>query len=196
MADSVAEKHYRHVRDILNLLNAVRDEGLFDSIATIDDLTREVREGNVVHTSHLFENLADNADADILIKTGSESLHIRKAISSGGPGFYRFFSGTEVSDDGTALTKHNRNQDFGDANGASLFHSPTVTSTGTELSVELILGSTGGPGRITPVGAAGIDTAVWILEANTNYLIRFTNKAGESINMSYSMDHYTAPSRD
>mgnify|MGYP006293999869 CR=1 FL=1 len=191
MADSVAQQKYRRVRDILNLLKSVRDTNLADSITTVNDLTRGVRDGKTSHVSHLFTSISDDATAELLIKVGEKELHVYKKISITGEATFRFFEGTAVSSDGTSVPTVDRNRNDNVAAFSTFFHTPTVTDVGTELSVEVILGGTSNGGPPTPtVGAASGELAVWVLKPNTNYLIRTTNTSGSSQRATITADFF------
>lgn len=177
---------------ILNLLNAVLDESIQDSITTIDDITREVRDGNIYHVDNRYDGLADGADADMLIVTPTnKQVHLRKNVAVTGTFNFFFYEGVTTSDDGTQLTTINRNRNSSDATGTTVFSAPTVTDLGTELTDELIPGGeSGGFFNNTEAGAASADTAVWILEPDTKYLLRLTNDSGGTQNVSITIDFY------
>lgn len=62
------------------LLNRTIDRTLQNSVTAIDDVTREVRDGNTYHVSHLFEGVADAEAVEVLIQVGVNQVHLRKKV--------------------------------------------------------------------------------------------------------------------
>ena len=64
-----------------------------------------------------------------------------------------------------------------------IFHSPTITDDGTEITGAYIAGGSG-PGKSSSGGVVALhNDAEFILKTNTNYLIRVTNDSAEVIDV-------------
>ena len=141
----------------------------------ISDLHYRTHQGKVFETCNIFAGVADDANADILIKVGAnKELHFVVAAASGGDSYFYLYETPTTSANGTSLAIINRDRDSAITSDATAFHTPTVSDVGTKLNCELV------PGGTKNQAAGGITGtfAEWNLKVNTNYLIRLTNKAG------------------
>lgn len=132
--------------------------------------------------------LANGASYDHLLITpggGGKLIHLRLFVISGTstPVTHLFYEGTTVSANGTSVPGYNFNRNFSNAT-LGLYHTPTVTTTGTALHTVQIIGSkqNGGVGE-----TSGTE---WVLTTGTTYLSRMTNVSGGSSDLSYLMEWY------
>jgi hypothetical protein len=128
--------------------------------------------------------IANNATRDILIITGTKSMHVRFSLSTLG-GNYTLFEAPTTTANGTSITIVNRNRVFSATTSlATMFFSPTVTATGTQL-VLLWLGSSGNKAG----GDVFSTNEEFILKPSTKYLIRFTSTASSNISSTVVLFH-------
>lgn len=128
---------------------------------------------NEIHKGEMFvycevTDLAQDAQRDVLISTGDRYVHIVNTTVTEAEAEYPFFEGVTASNNGTGVTAYNRNRNSLTTPTNSLFHTPTISNTGTTLCMKHW-----GSGK----GSGGDDRGVneWVLKPNTKYLIRITN---------------------
>lgn len=144
------------------------------SISVVDDRTRKSRQGEIYHFSRLYDGIPAGEHADVLLVTGEKRVTVSFATAVAAESIFRLYEGTVTTDDGTALSKVNRNRNVTTTFTSNVFHTPTVSSQGTRLSYSYF--PAGRSNR--KVGASGEEIGVWLLKPNTKYLIRITNVSG------------------
>ncbi len=136
--------------------------------------------------SNKFAAIADDGVADIYVKVpaGIEP-HIVFHRDIEGDADVELFEDTTVSADGTALTPRNLNRNSTNISTVSFFHTPTVTSPGTQLFIEWNAAGSGGQ-------AAGSEGAFdeFELAKGKNYLFRVTNRSGSAKNIGSFARYY------
>ena len=139
------------------------------------------------HVSHRFTDVADAASVDILVVTdpGVELFIVGEAVADG-KAYIDIYEGATVSASGTELTQYNRSRGSAKTNGSTIYHTPTVTDTGTVISYGLMAGGEA-PGHRSIGGAGGIG-ADFIFKGDTIYLFRITNKSGSASDISIHLD--------
>lgn len=154
------------------------------SFSVVDDITRKVRQGEVFHFNRVFEGVGDGNTADILLSTGSNRPSVRIAVASGAKSIFTVHEDVTTSDDGTEVTKYSRNRNTSPTFDTTVFHTPTITNSGTVIAEDYL------PGGIKnkEVGASNRDLAVWIIKPNTKYLLRVNNTSGGSEDILISGD--------
>jgi len=140
---------------------------------TVSSPHDELHRGNGFSIFHDSGSIANNATLEILINTGSTGLHVQMVGDVTGTFSVDTFEGTTVSSNGTAITVFNKNRYSSRTTNASIFHTPTITSDGTKIGIELI-----GAGK-RQGGASEMSRGdQWILKNATSYLVRYTNISG------------------
>lgn len=153
------------------------------ALYSIDSIHAKVHEEDLYDAGHKFIDVSSSGGtAEILLKNpaGNEA-HIRNAsfLPDTAPGEVEIYEGTTVSADGTSVDEVSRNRENPGGNDLSIFRGPTITSDGTQLKPFGIVG-----GR--KIGALGEDRGEeWALDADTNYLIRYTNLSSNIANYSW-----------
>ena len=145
----------------------------------------DLHESNRFKASYLQPHggeLANDATHDFLIKVGALSAHATLRIAVGGDCDFLFYSKTTVSADGAALDSISKNRKNIGVAVMEVYSAPTVTGVGASL---LSLFVPAGTKKALSGGDWG-ETA-WILEQNTNYLVRITNRSGAAIQFSFSV---------
>ena len=161
----------------VNLHNVKKDE-YWKALQVIDTAHLRVHDGQAFTVSHIWPEtgeIADNANADILIQVGANRLHAVWNLSCGGNSETYFYEGTTFSAAGTAITAYNQNRSSAKTSLSTFTHTPTVTLVGTELIAEFLPGGTkdAGSGGSGETFVREIDLA-----PSTDYLIRITNRSG------------------
>lgn len=150
----------------------------FDNrVFALGALGYQILAGNVFGSQVFDETLANDANLDMLMKTGELAVAVRIRGFAGGDGIGELFADPVTTADGTALIATNRNLVKAAAKGPpkmSLFSGPTVTSPGTPLAEQFFI--PGGTGGTSTGGASG--EALIVLEPQSNYLLRLINKSG------------------
>ncbi len=135
--------------------------------------------------------IANTASYDHLLvipSAGGKFIHLRLFLISGDstPLDLILYEGTTVTANGTLQTGYNFNRNFSNST-LSVYTSPTVTTTGTQINIAMIIGSkqNGGVGE-----SSGTE---WVLLPSTNYLVRITNNSGGASNVSVRVEWYELP---
>lgn len=151
-----------------------------------------VHRGYLFSASHIFTGVIDTASADLLIVVGpAQGAHIRLGLSTTGQGIGFFYSEPTVTVPGTAVTPSNRNGfSSRTLSGITITHTPTITDVGTETIATVVPGGE----KVRAVGASEEGFSEWILAPGT-YLLRFTNNAGTTVNVSLELELYQPDSR-
>jgi len=131
--------------------------------------------------------VSDDATLEMLIKTtATQSAHTRIAAGCGGDAQFEIFEGTTVSDDGTPIDVWNRNRFSSNTAQTTTFSSPTISDSGTSVHYSFIFGGSGGKAA----GGTGSGFDEWILKTDEIYLVRLTNKSGQTHPASIELNFY------
>lgn len=174
---------------------ALEADQYFQGLVTIDTVHERIHRGQSFLGGHLWpvaSAIADNANADLLIVTGSTPIHMISHISAGGQSEVYYYEGVTVSANGTAADLINKNRLSSVSSGCAIYYGPTVTGTGTQLPSTLLAAGVGNNlGGQAPAGGfdGSFDSEI-ILKASTKYLIRVTNRAGAAIPIAVNVSFY------
>lgn len=91
-----------------------------------------------------------------------------------------WFEAPTITATGTAIASYNKNRNYADNPTMDVYEDPTVTADGTQLAEIFVPGGTGA----NSVGGSANLSGEVILEASTDYLIRVTNIAASSQDIS------------
>jgi len=169
--------------------NEVEVDSVFNSISTIDEAHRRIHAGQSFYAGYLWgegSNIADNASAELLIQVGAESMHTIYEVAAGGDAEVRVFEAPTVSTAGTSVTAFNKARYSANASNATLTRDPSISADGTALPAKFLPGGT----FLSTGSQDGGFNRETILNANTDYLFRVTNRAGSAQPMSISMEWY------
>ncbi len=162
-------------------------DGKTGGVTTIEVPHHEVHEGEMFESDHIFQDVANNANADFLIQnSGIYELHTTFHIVTGGEAFAYLYEGPTISSNGTAAYINDMNRETSNIPTALTYYGPTVASNGTQLVSSLIEG--GDAGRA--IGGQIRSNSEWILKKSQKYLIRVTNKAGVAKHISIAAEFY------
>lgn len=159
-------------------------------LTTVDEAEHQAHNGQVYTTDYLDDSVDNDASLDILLKNDGINTHLVLAVAVGGDAKVFLYEDTTVSADGTQLTPHNLNRTIEDQSSMSVYHTPTVTTVGTQIKQVFVVGGAGG----NSVGSVGAGPArpgtELILKKNTNYLLRITNVAGQAKRIGFDCSFY------
>lgn len=144
--------------------------------------------GKTFYISHLFEAVADDANADIILTVGAVELHMIFSIAAEGSSHGFLTEGPDFSV-GSTLTPRNADRDEGDGGAPTAVHTPTVTDVQAVLIEEYIPGGSGGNAS----GGAAEWEREWNLLPTEDYLFRVTNKSGGTADISIIIQAYEFP---
>jgi len=125
--------------------------------------------------------IADEASAYMLMKVGSRYPHMLLMATANGDATIEIFHTPTVSADGAEEASGNYNQNSSNTSLTTWFPTPTIGADGTYIANTWILG---GSGVSTPAGTSDSGTMYdldTIFVPNVNYLLKFTNDSGRSI---------------
>ncbi len=170
----------------------MRPEGGIDpktgSLYTMDTQHAMTHEGRAYGVGMLFESVADNANADLLIRlNGSIEMHVEMSGASTGAAWAYLFEAAVVTGSGTEVAAYNRRRVNSQGLGGTFYHTPTLASTGTTIIATLLPGATN---RKTSGGGTATGRVEWVLKSDTVYVMRMINKAGTGAMMSINADIY------
>lgn len=133
-------------------------------------------EGEMFSAKYSDATLADTDTAVLHIKTGASYSHLFWAASAGLAYTVELFRGPTLSNNGTAVTVHNANDNSDKTSTTTAFHTPTVSNNGTSLEGPFYVG--GGAQR---PGGSNRQDSERILLPNTSYLIVLTSRANSNL---------------
>lgn len=148
-----------------------------------------VHNGVIAQASYRVASVNNDANLDLLVVTADANVHINVEFVGGGDFFLSVYEGVTTSNNGTGLILYNTNRQSTTTYTTTVFHTPTVSDTGTEIRSLYIAGGTGG----NSIGGSDGDLArapEVLLKKNTKYLYRATNKAGSAKAMSFQLGLY------
>jgi len=186
--------------DVYALLEAVRLIGEHSEL-TQDEITgalvsmavahHEIHEGEtwlVSYKSPDAANIADNGTITFTITVNAKWAHMLFRAPCGGDMEAELREGATIQGGtGTAMVRYNKNRGkTAEDSTVTVRRDATITGAGTLIENEFIPGGTGPQA----VGGAGVSRAEWILNRNTTYLVRVTNRAGNAQPMSLAIEWY------
>lgn len=148
----------------------------------------------LVHEGRLFTMADYDLDVDDgnsvlwLLKTPDTDvkIHVAMSISPSNAGLAELFEGPTLTDNGVVKTPVNNNRNSNNEPTMLIFSGPTVDGeqTGTRIDVKQL-----GGGRKNEFGAEARIEAEWKLKRNTDYLIKFTAQANDTM-VSFNVQFY------
>lgn len=161
----------------------------FSNVINTKIVWQKVLDGKGFYT-HEEVTVGNGTVRDYLITTGANEVMMFCSLQNDDAATVSFYSGPTVSANGTALTLYNMRRSSAETPLISVYHTPTITADGTLLEEGRIFSATNIPIYLSPSRDLGIG---WILDASTNYLIRFTNDSGASEDLLTSFAFFQVP---
>lgn len=155
----------------------------------IDIVHHEVHEGEMRHGGYTVSSLGNGASLDLLLDVGAVDAHSTWEVFAGGQVAVSLWESPTVGSLGTALPVWNMNRSVTTTAASALYHTPSVTATGTITLVNARI-LPGGTSPTTRVGGGIRSGAEWILAPETAYLMRVTNTSGGSIAVNVVTEWY------
>lgn len=148
-----------------------------DAVPIIEPEHSRIHEGLAYTHSH--EHIVENDEIvdHLFVNPANNYPHLRHWLFhiTGAPANIEVYEATTVSNSGTLATIINLNRPSSNTSNVILYNDPVVTDVGTPLPGAYIVGD-----KLS--GGMGIDTiSEIIMKPSTNYLIRFINRSGLTI---------------
>ena len=143
-----------------------------NSIQVIDYAHHEIHAGSHFKAGFQDTSMATNDTITLLFVTPNTTkwAHWVLVGQATGSAIIQIYEDTTTSNDGTAVTRWNRNRNSLTDSTTLVYHTPTVTADGTKI-VEKWIGS---EGFKEDTGGEARGDSEFILKQNTKYLIRLT----------------------
>lgn len=151
-------------------------------LITIPYNTEQTHQGRFFFANFYDAAVEAGTNIDLLMVTGATySPHVAVMCDMGAESTISIYEAVTASSNGTELSALNANRVSANAATASVFHTPTVTDTGTTLLLNHYI-SGGGGGNAT--GGSSTDFAritELVLKLSTKYLFRVTNQSNGAV---------------
>jgi hypothetical protein len=158
-------------------------------IRGVADAHTRIHRGEMYRVGLIVASVSDNASVDIILTTPEDDWpHVVLHPALDGSADVLFYEGPTFTG-GTAMTPRNLKRTSTNTWGGTVVHTPSVSGVGT-LLMECHI--PGGTGPHASGGGNGFDEE-WVLKAETSYLIRLTNRAGQAKRASLCPVWYSAP---
>lgn len=139
------------------------------------------------------EDVPNSSTFDYAIVTPDTTKHAHMIVAaSSNLGMQiDIYEDATLSDNGTLIPSYNRNRNIATAATTLVYHTPTVTATGSTIIFHRRWGDAVKQG--TGGGARGQNEL--ILKQNTTYLVRFTNQVADTNLLDVLFDYYEHTSK-
>lgn len=148
-------------------------------VLALEYLHQKIHDSLSFFANRYATGLNNGTAYDVILVTSSARCHLRLDMTTLGGGNLEIREAATTSNNGTSVTAFNRQRASATVGTMTVFHTPTVTGTGTLLATILLVGA----GGKTSGSFDEMDYEI-ILAANTKYLLRFNSTAGSN---SYSL---------
>lgn len=145
---------------------------------------KKIHNGEMWDISARYAAVANNANADLVVEH-TEQLHCFFSESAAGAVFVDVYEGPTISGGSAGMAKNAR-RPSGDTGAPTVTVGPTVNTTGDKIFEGY---DPGGKGGNAPGGSQTRDSER-ILDINTKYLFRLTNKKGSAADMAWALLAY------
>lgn len=157
----------------------------YGAAVTISSTHALTHQGKMFVMSEAVASLANSAVRAYDFTTGANSAHWIAVFAVGGDCSLEIFEAPTNVTGGTLVASYNKNRYSSKTATAVIKHTPTITTPGTTLLLDLILpgGDKKGSGIVE-----GFDE--FIFKSNTQYLVRLTNISGGAIGVGTTFTWY------
>lgn len=152
------------------------------ALKTLDKSVLAIENGYSYRTSHKFTTVANNAHADIYIKTGTYPVIGKSKYSLTQPTEVFFYEDAVIDVSGNSLTLINYNRITTNTASTEIYYSPTINTSGNEILHAYIPASTSAH-PLSASGGSAEEISFWLLKPNTNYLVQMWNRSGADASM-------------
>jgi len=155
------------------------------ALKTIGTLETRAQSGRAYTHCQITDDAADDATQDIVISNGAVSIHLTFIAHSEAAAQAFFYEAPQFTNETSTATPVNMDRTSTNVTDVTAFQSPGVTNVGTVLTA-LVVG-----GGSDNNGSAGTgERNEFILQTETLYLIRVTNKGGANKDLSVCVTYY------
>lgn len=158
-----------------------------NALISIDTVHARVHEGVLYVANRYSASLADDASITLLLRPNGAYVHLRAVGVCGGDAELFLSEGPTVSGNGTEVSTFNKNRVSANVATMEVFHTPTLSADGTELLTQLLAG---GSGIFLSPGAQSGFEQEWVLDPDTDYVVRLTNVSGSNQPAELQLDFY------
>jgi len=114
------------------------------SIGMITDAHTKVHLGQIFRTGHLYDNVEAGATAYFMVDVATtaftaDEIHATLTIVSDQPVVMNIYRTPVITSSGTVVPSYNLNQKIADTATAIMYHTPTVTTVGTQISPTIFI---------------------------------------------------------
>lgn len=161
------------------------------ALVVVQDEERKAFNGEMRRAEYVFDDISDDADVEMLIRTGANRPTVFFTFASSGSGHIRLYEGATITDEGTEVIGHNRNRNLeGVLDFTTEVRQGHTASADGELIYELIVGGSAGSAGQRRGPEENPEINRWILQPNTDYLMRWTNESGNQGRVELAVDWY------
>jgi len=142
------------------------------SMQTIEYSHHEIHAGSHYKAGFMNTDLDTDATVQLLFVTPNTTkwAHWTLTAQATGSAKIEVYEGTSVSANGTAVTRWNRNRNSTNTSTTLVYHTPTVTTSGTKMITKYI----GSEGFRSNIGGEHRGDSEFMLLQNTKYLLVLT----------------------
>lgn len=159
--------------------------------APIDFVHQRVHDGLAYEISHLFTGVAASGVAEILLLIGATfQAHSAFEVSVEASATVELYRAPTITANGTGLTIHNLHEESARVSTQQAFHTPTIAAPGTQIKVRKAPGTTGALISIGSIVDSALRNTEIILAKSQNYLVRITNNAAGTQDLSITTIFY------
>lgn len=145
----------------------------------------QAERGDYYIGSHYFENISDDADAVLSLRTFSTQtydLNFQTHVASDGKSRMRVYEDCTMSNNGTEVPLYNSCRYSTSEINCTLYHTPTISDLGTKIYDFLSPG--GKYPKLSGITNGEIPASIVHLKKNSKYAIVVTNLSGKSEDIS------------
>jgi hypothetical protein len=174
---------------VINTADIINSVYSVEEIKTITKAASELRDGNSFAAGYLFEGVADNAYAILLVTVGINPIYTAYSVTATGKAYYSVYTSPTITSVGTLVPIFTRNAYHPSTTTTTVHRSPTYTNIGT-ASVPRLL--PGGNTAQTRVGGAFAE-ATAIQPPGATLMFAVQNKSGATADINIVVDWYKVP---
>jgi len=158
-----------------------------DAPVTITTPHHMTHEGKYFIASRYFVSVDAAAYAILRLLVGAnKELHATVSVAAAAQGNFYIFEGSTYTENGTAVTIHDKNRTTANASDALCYHTPTVEAYIGPLYKGLIPGGS----KQRAIGSVRTNGEEWIFKKSTDYLFRFFNSSEAACAVSIEVEFY------
>ncbi|MGE4214536.1 MAG: hypothetical protein AB7E42_07145 [Anaerotignaceae bacterium] len=149
-----------------------------DAIESIDIVHAEIHEGMHYTANHFYPAVANNAYVYMHIRTGSTKYsHLTMVVQAEAKSYVTFYADSTYTTNGTSVTAFNNNLPSINTTASSIYYAPTEVVVGTLIYEDFVPAGSGSKS----ISATNVSRNEWILDLDTDYLLRVQNVGGSSV---------------